>query len=62
MFIYEVTRTDNNKRGLISSHFPDLERGATIRHFEYTVRVESKAMSAEEACNRPGAGYLPFLN
>lgn len=62
MFIYEVTRTDNNKRGLISSRFPDLEQGLTIRHFDYTVRVESTAMSAEEVYSRPGAEYLPFLN
>lgn len=62
MYIYLVINTSNNKRSLIASHFPDLERGAVIRHLEHNVRVVSRAMSPERALSDDQLAFLPFLN
>lgn len=62
MYIYLVINTSNNKRSLIASHFPDLGRGAVVRHLDYNVRVESRAMSPKRALSDEQSACLPFLN
>lgn len=45
MYVYEVVNTETGARGCMTSMFPDLEQGVTVRHKAYYLRIESRAMS-----------------
>lgn len=62
MYIYLVINTDNGKKSLIASHFPDLERDLVVRHKGYYVRIESKAMTPERALADEQLVTLPYLD
>lgn len=62
MFVYEVVNTETNARGCITSMFPDLEQGVTVRHRAYQVRIASRAMSYKAALDNQRQAHLPVFD
>lgn len=62
MYVYEVVNTETGARGCITSMFSDLERGATVRHKAYHVRIESRAMSYKAALDNERLASLPVFD
>lgn len=62
MYVYEVVNTETGARGCITSMFPDLEQGVTVRHKAYHVRIESRAMSYKAALDNQRLALLPVFD
>lgn len=62
MYVYEVVNTETGVRGCITSTFPDLEQGVTVRHRAYYVRIVSRAMSYKAALDNHRLAILPVFD
>lgn len=62
MYVYEVVNTETNARGCITSMFPDLQQGVTVRHRAYHVRIVSRAMSYKAALDCERLALLPVFD
>ena len=62
MYVYEVVNTETGARGCITSMFPDLKQGVTVRHKVYQVRIESRAMSYKAALDNERLALLPVFD
>ena len=62
MYVYEVVNTETDKRGCITSIFPNLQPGVTVRHRAYHVRIVSRAMSYKAALEDERLALLPVFD
>lgn len=62
MYVYEVVNTETGARGCITTMFPNLEQGVTVRHKAYHVRIESRAMSYKTALDDERLALLPVFD